>query len=134
MRKEMEEEKKSELKELEIDKQIEILELVLTKFSKEKGFPLSLFKGFPFGLCGYIRDCLFQFGYDIVFPKDISVLIPLFQRKYADEIMKTRDNSGYWYAISPYDYENRLKFLLWILDSLKKQQENSNKIDAKRCQ
>jgi len=112
--------------ELKIEEQINILESILKEFVETKGFPLSVIKTSPMGLCYYFSKKLEKLKYRIFYYSEISGFFPLFQRKHANEIKQTRD-SGYWYEVNPYDFDNRHKFLVWMLDTLKREVNNNSK-------
>ncbi len=106
-------------KELSVKEEIKVLKGVkslLNKF-KTRELPPS------FGLCYFLQEKITSLKPSIiVHPYDENKYIPLFTNKNALKFNATKGDYGdLWWNIRPYDFENRIAFLNWMIEELEKQ-------------
>lgn len=95
-------------KDLTPNQRIEILEDVLQKL--ERGNIYS-------GLCVKIKNSAFKLFHILDEAKNI---IPLFTFKNAKKVTEVRavatEDGYWWYPFENYDFENRIKFVEWMIE------------------
>jgi len=87
--------------------------------NKEK----HLTETYKIGLCG----CFYSYmdrKYDYYF-RVFDKLFPLFNYQNALKFIPKELESAFWWNNDPYDFDNRLAFLDWMVEELKKQVENT---------
>ena len=114
----MEKQIKSEL--ISLEKQIEILERVKHKPTIS-------------GLCNDIDRAIESLVEDKLPKKSIliqpttqylAMYIPLFNFENAKALGGTRDVAGFWWRVRPYDFEERINFVNWMITQIKQEIEN----------
>lgn len=109
--------KEIELKPLDKETQIRVLESVKDELQKGNDSILPLSK--YIGLCTLIKLALHkEFNYEIFIGiKNLKIVFPLFAKENAIKQSNTIiGDSGLWW--NAYDYENRIKFIDWMLSEL----------------